>query len=876
MRKTKRTFDKKQKESQIDLILMDSKNQNQPKLITIQNNLNIPNNGFNSIKFNKDMEKTTNKILQMKPIKDIQNVSIKNNRVKKYLNNETISSKEKRKIEIRKNNCRSKKEKTNRQDILTGKIQNIINNIKDKIEGKDEIFLEQKTRYKNIIKTFNEKKGEEKKNFEINEFNKTNLEEQINYNNIKRAPKYNPSFFYYPQIYSKNKSNGLYSDYKKINPYSKPLIKSNKNLNNNNKFDNKRNLAKTIDNKEKLKKNIISQNKNGFEIDENKKRIRNKDNLNTHKSKKNFENGRVEIFRGNPKKKSEIEKKRNINNGYNLNNPENINEKSIRNKYKKLNLKRIKDGGSKINNENSKKENLIIVNDLEPKKTDNTYEFEINKIDNFSNINKAFDLKKKYENEGKNIINYFNNENNNDNQLEIIDNNKIIDEKNKNDSEQKIDIYNPFENIDYKEAKNSLKDFEQDNNQNILYENNYSDINEIKIDNKVNEKDKDYKNLKDISLEKKEWFLNKDCIINQTLIDKKEIEKANENEKKGIFEIIKEDSYIEEKRKLYGFINRGNNCYINSSLQLLTRIKELKDKILNFNEICTDNNTKGELIIQFKKIFKKIEKDYEPQISPDNLKKIMSNIDEKYLDNKQEDATEFISYFLDGLLEETANKNIPVKKIKIENVNDEKPYERLYDRFFGKIGYSFLFELFYGIKKTQKICEKCKKVNSIKFNSYNMLELSIYDLSKNNKYKTLDLEDILKQYISAYKNKDIQCKYCQQTNWINTNVIVYTIPKYLILSFKRNFNDEYIYNKITYPLNFNFNEFFGVKEKKNNANYILDCVIEHSGGPHSGHYTSLCPIDKKNEIWYHFSDNSWYKSIGYQSDNTIILLYKLN
>ena len=460
-----------------------------------------------------------------------------------------------------------------------------------------------------------------------------------------------------------------------------------------------------------------------------------------------------------------------------------------------------------------KKENLKKVNELEPKKTDNRYEFEKNKIGNFSNVNRAFDIKKK---------------------------------------------------------------FGQENNQNILYEKNYSYINEIKIDNKVNEKDKYYTNLKDISLEKKECFLNKGSIINQTLIDKKEIEKANESEKKDIFGIIKEDSYIEEKRKLYGFINRGNNCYINSSLQLLTRIKELKDKILNFNEICTDNNTNGKLTIQFKKILKKIEKDYKPQISPDNLKRIMSNIDEKYSDNKQEDASEFISYFLDGLLAETANKNKPVEKIKIQNVKEEKPYERLYDRFFGKIGYSFLFELFYGIKKTQKICEKCEAVNSIKFNSYNMLELSIYDLSKNNKNKILDLKDILKQYISVYKNKDAQCKYCKQTNCINTNVILYTIPKYLILSFQRNYKDKYIYNKITYPLNFNFNEFFGVKEKKNNSNYILDCVIEHSGGPNSGHYTSLCPIDKKNEIWYYFSDNSWKKSIGYQSDNTIILLYKLN
>ena len=73
---------------------------------------------------------------------------------------------------------------------------------------------------------------------------------------------------------------------------------------------------------------------------------------------------------------------------------------------------------------------------------------------------------------------------------------------------------------------------------------------------------------------------------------------------------LKEDdkiiSKVEDNMKFYGFINNGNSCNLNSSLQLLTRINELKNGILNYqdNEINKDNDTKGQLFVEFKKIVK--------------------------------------------------------------------------------------------------------------------------------------------------------------------------------------------------------------------------------------------------------------------------------
>lgn len=59
-------------------------------------------------------------------------------------------------------------------------------------------------------------------------------------------------------------------------------------------------------------------------------------------------------------------------------------------------------------------------------------------------------------------------------------------------------------------------------------------------------------------------------------------------------------------------------------------------------------------------------------------------------------------------------------------------------------------------------------------------------------------------------------------------------------------------------------------------NYLLDCVIEHSGGFSYGHYTSLVPIDTENNKWIRISDSHCDRtSVGFQSQNASILLYKI-
>ena len=361
------------------------------------------------------------------------------------------------------------------------------------------------------------------------------------------------------------------------------------------------------------------------------------------------------------------------------------------------------------------------------------------------------------------------------------------------------------------------------------------------------------KNANDISSKKKK----KEKII---LPEEKEKEKE------------KEINDFNKYNKIYGFNNDGNNCYLNSSLQLLTRIKDLKKEVFNFQENYQDNDTQGRLIIEFRNILKKIENSTDDNliINPARLKSIMGNVDERYNSYGQEDSNEFIANFINAILSETANKEIKVKKLNIVNELEKRPYENLYKKFYQRKGNSFILNLFYGITKLTKYCKKCGTINSIKFNVYNMLEFPLYSLAKKYKNKDLTLNELYNKFIEEIKN-DGTCNNCNEDE-LYSKTTIYTLPKYLMICLQRTCDNEYFCNNVLYSKNINLKSEFD----NNKSSYTLECVIEHSGGISYGHYTALAPVDKDNNIWYRFNDSYCNKfKTDFQSNNAFILLYKL-
>ncbi len=332
-----------------------------------------------------------------------------------------------------------------------------------------------------------------------------------------------------------------------------------------------------------------------------------------------------------------------------------------------------------------------------------------------------------------------------------------------------------------------------------------------------------------------------------------------------------------EKKYKYLLWNNCNNykfanvCYINSSIQCLFHLEEFK------NFIITQNEMEDKILFNETKILMEemLKSDDDTRLSVEGIKKVMGEIDERYKYNNQEDANEFISNFLDRLLDETAetaNKDNNVLKLTIDKKEEKEAFDKFYNRFYKQIGNSFLLDLFYGILRTEKKCKNCKEIILIKYNSYNMIELPLYNLAVNSKKKSLELKDILDDYIKPYNISNSSCKKCKKNN-ITEQTQIYTLPQYLIIFFGRTVGEKYINNTILYDEEIDLKDYL-YDNKNRSQNYKLNCVIEHSGGAHYGHYTSICFINPENK-WYNFSDTIWDISPDeFRGKNAIILLYK--
>ena len=401
------------------------------------------------------------------------------------------------------------------------------------------------------------------------------------------------------------------------------------------------------------------------------------------------------------------------------------------------------------------------------------------------------------------------------------------------------------------------------------YENNKNK--EINNDNLKSELEKNSTN--DDNNEKKNGnshFDNK----NEEDINNNKCKKFNRIKAIGLKNFDYEEKYYGNK------IKTGNICYMNSSIQCLFHLKDFTDNIAKSNIKNKKPLIKAtyDLINDMEKYNEKNEKynqRYKDVLSVEKIKNEMGKIDNRYYQNNQEDANEFISNFLEGLLDEIGDKNslpenfLP-ERLNITNEKELESYNKFYNRFYKSKGNSFLLDLFYVIIKNQKVCKECGKF-TIKFNAYNIIELPIYEFAKNNRNKELYFIEILQKYFEKNENIDGECVFCHSNN-IYELTNLYKLSKYLIFYFGRTIDDKYINNNIIFPVRYDFgNILFEKKEIK----YRITGIIYYSKmGIKCGHYTASCLCD---DDWYFFDDtyvkkiqNDIYGNYG----NPIILIYE--
>ena len=309
-----------------------------------------------------------------------------------------------------------------------------------------------------------------------------------------------------------------------------------------------------------------------------------------------------------------------------------------------------------------------------------------------------------------------------------------------------------------------------------------------------------------------------------------------------------------------------NNCYINSSLQTLLHLEEFITDVRSIY-IKKDKEEKMKLTFEFKKLINQyLKENILKTIDPLNIKKILSEVNEKYKTNHQQDANEFITFFLNQMMDEV--KGFGINNIKpINPPTDEKgktAFEKLEDNFFAKKK-SFLIDLFYGRLKKEILCPK-DHVIKVSFEVYNMIQLPNIDDKKGNNKQ----EYFIEEYLTKFQDKrsiqgEILCNECHKSDIYYSKTTIYNFPYYIILLLN---NQSIKYNEHFTIEVINYIESENQKKEK----YELVGVIGYYGNYKRGHYFSKCKLNENKWVYYH-SDKYVTEKNYLQINNTDAILF---
>ena len=194
---------------------------------------------------------------------------------------------------------------------------------------------------------------------------------------------------------------------------------------------------------------------------------------------------------------------------------------------------------------------------------------------------------------------------------------------------------------------------------------------------------------------------------------------------------INEEEIKAKNKGIVGLYNLGNTCYMNCSLQSLFHTKDLTKYFLNNyfqNEINLDSKfgSNGVLLKAYTDLINLMWHSENVIINPYFFRIAFCSIENKFLNNYQQDAMEFISYLLNYFHEDLNRiheKPYIEMKSQDEKETDIQGSER-FNNYHLKRENSIIIDLFNGQFQNVVQCRKCL-IENITYEPFNSITLPI-------------------------------------------------------------------------------------------------------------------------------------------------------